>query len=219
VSFLPLPDGPLPECILAHVAERRPDLLIKRPSGRHPLRRWTFDENDWGLVAACPVPVLLCRPRAWIQPMRIAALVDVSRRENEIAGRGILQAAGFLSLGARSHLEILYSERELHDETIRMARAVRLAALVREFQVGSQRMQILSGPPAGTLPDVLALRRHDVVVLGVAIRRGDPLGALRSLTSRLVDSTDSDVMLVKAPGVAEPASAGQQVLDEAEEFA
>lgn len=219
VDFLRAPDRALHECILARVRERKPDLVVKCPWGRHPLRRWTFDHNDWGLVADCPAPVLLCRQRQWIQPMRIAALVDVADATNEPLARGILQVAGYLTLGTRSHLEVLYSERELSDETLRMSRAVRLAALVREFRAGSQRMQILSGPPACTLPDVLAARGHDLVVIGAVTRHDEPLAALRSLTSRLVDSTDGDVLLVKASAAADTHSTREQVFHQAQEFA
>ena len=57
----------------------------------------------------------------------------------------ILHTAGFLALGCHGNLDILYSEREQHDETVRMERAVKLAQLVREFHVGCERLQMFDG--------------------------------------------------------------------------
>src|SRR6478609_9346193 len=51
--------GPLHEMILARVSSHVPDLVIKPPSGTHPLRRWALGANDWQLSRECPVPVML----------------------------------------------------------------------------------------------------------------------------------------------------------------
>jgi nucleotide-binding universal stress UspA family protein len=194
---------PLSDVTLRRVAEYCPDLVIKQSSGPHPLRRWTLKENDWHLVQECPVPVILAGPRPWNQPLRLAAACDVADRESNNVTRAILQSAGFLALGGQCDLDILYSEREQRDETLRMERAVRLAQLVREFHVGSERLRMVTGKPEDTLPGILAAEKYDLLVLGAVTHRTGIGAVLSNHTGTLADATDGDLLLVKAPVAAE----------------
>jgi hypothetical protein len=215
---------PLHEIVLQQVMQKRPDLVMKNPAGSHPVRRWSFADNDWQLANDCPVPVMLVGPQPWTQPMRFAAAVDVSIREGEGVARSILQSAGMLALGCRANLDILYSERENRDETLRMERAVKLAQLVREFHVGCERLQMFIGAPESTLPGVIASRRYDVLVLGAVTRRAGLAASVATLTEKLVDAAESDVVLVKAGERAlarssvSAASGREQSLHQAQQF-
>jgi nucleotide-binding universal stress UspA family protein len=189
---------PLHELVLRRLHERPVDLLIKAPSGNHPLRRWTLQENDAHLVEECPVAVLLAGTRRWNSAApRMAAAVDVSDPETAGVARRVLQAAGFLALGVQASLDVLYSEREEQDSVLRMERAVKLAQLVREFHVGCERLQMFDGAPEERLPRLVAAREYDVLVLGGVSHQRSM--SLHSLTSRLVESTPGDVLLVTTP--------------------
>jgi nucleotide-binding universal stress UspA family protein len=192
-------DGrPLREIILARVRKSRPDLVIKAPAGTHPTRRWTFEANDWKLANECPVPLLLVRDTAWSEPPRFAAAVDVADEENAFIARGILQAAGFLALGCRANLDILYCDRERREQAGHAARSDKLSKLVREFHVGHERIQVYSGTPEKVLPPKVTAHRYDVLVLG-ARRDGNGFNsAFGGMTSRLVEATRGDVLLVRA---------------------
>jgi nucleotide-binding universal stress UspA family protein len=162
---------PLHSLLIRRIHERQPDMVIKAPAGAHPLRTWTLHANDRELADQCPVPVVLAGMNSWAKPMRFAAAVDISSHESALAARGILQAAGFLTLGCHGTLDILYSEREERDETLRMERAVKLAQLVREFHVGSERLQMFDGAPEKRLPPLIAARQYDLLVLGAISHR------------------------------------------------
>jgi hypothetical protein len=181
---------------------RCPDLVIKAPSGSHPLRRWTLGANDWELAFECPVPVMLAGDCAWSEPVRFAAAVDVADDVAVRFARSILHTAGFLALGCHGLLDVLYSEREQRDETVRMQRAVTLGQLVREFHVGSERLQMFNGTPEERLVPLIAAREYDVLVLGAMSHRF-------SLSSKLVDASNGDVVLVKE-NHREPATAHAQ---------
>lgn len=192
----PEADRPLHERILECVERTRADLVVKAPAGPHALRRFTVTDNDWRLARDCPVPLLLVRGPVWGNPVRFAAAVNVADDEHTDLARGILHAAGFLALGLRGHLDILYTECETQDERLRVERAVRLSRLVREFHVGCERIQMFAGEPEVRLPPLLAARRYGVVVLGGRSRRRGLAQLPPGVMSRIMEATESDILLV-----------------------
>jgi nucleotide-binding universal stress UspA family protein len=188
------------QVILRRVFATKPDLVVKSPAGAYPLKRWAPDESDWRLANESPAPVLLVRPKPWASPIRFAAAVDVADHHTGDTARSILHAAGFLALGCHGNLDILYSEREQNDHALRMERAVKLAQVVREFHVGCERIQVFNGAPEQTLPPLVAARHYDVLVLGAQSRQPALKNLFGATGSRLVQATDGDVVLVKAPG-------------------
>lgn len=174
--------------ILRRVWSTRPDLVIKTPS---------IQDDDFELAEECPAPLLLVRNQAWEVPARFAVTTDVCDEAHVTLTCRLLHTAGFLAHGLHGHLDILYSEREAHDEALRVRRAVKLAQIVREFHVGCERLQIYSGDPDQRLPPLLAARRYDVLMLGVPPHSLQ--GAMPRGLRRLMEATDSDVVLVSAP--------------------
>ena len=214
---------PLHLLLLRRVIERRPDLLVKAPTGVHPTRSGKLHGSDRDLARECPVPVLLVGTNPWDRPIRLAATVDVSDPETATVARGILQAAGFLAHGLRGTLDILYSEREQKDETIRIERAVKLAQLVREFHVGCERLQMFGGAPEQRLPPLIAARQYDLLMLGDASHRDGLQFPPNTVTDKLGNSTEGDLVLVSAGAgalerVARAASAREKTPNQPEQF-
>lgn len=224
VRAAPCAGEPVHALLLREVSERQPDLLIKAPAGAHPLRRWRLTPNDWQLSQRCPVPLMLATAKSWAKPVRFAASIDVSDVDSVDTARSVLHAAGFLALGCHGNLDVLYTERELDDDFIRVERAVRLAQLVREYHVGCERLQMFDGAPDKRLPPLIASRQYDLLLLGSVSHRHALGETFRSLSSRLAEATEGDVVLVRgqareqkaaAPGVV---SRHQQVPDECQQF-
>jgi len=198
------------------------DLVIKEPASAHPLRRWTLEATDLRLLQQTCVPILLARARPWANPPRIAAAVDIADRGSESLTRAILQVSGFLALGMHAYLDVLYAEREQHDEYLRMERAVKLASLVREFRVGCENLQMLDGAPEKKLPPLLAKRHYDLLVLGGLTRRAGLAGAFLPLNAALGEAAQSDILLLSdRDGHAARSSqaSGQQSLHQGNQFA
>lgn len=187
------------ESILRRLREAPADLVMKAPSGAHPLHRWALQENDYLLANESPAPVLLVRHKAWSTPVRFAAAVDVSDDRSTETARSILHAAGFLALGCHGQIDILYSEPEREEERVRVERAVRLAQLVREFHVGCERIQVFKGSPDTTLPPIAAARSYDVLVMGARSRQSSIKTLRNNMTSLMIEATMGDVVLVKPP--------------------
>lgn len=212
VALCPAPHNsrhPLHEFLLRRIEERQPDILVKAPTGAHPLRATALQPGDVELVDRCPIPLLLIRMKGWSTPLRVAAAVDISDPETARVARGVLQAAGFLALGFHGNIDILYTERELEDDTLRMARAVKLAQLVREHHVGCERLQMFDGAPETRLPPLIAARQYDVVVLGAVTHR-DGVRLRETLTSRLFEATGGDLLLSKSEARGHPRAAARE---------
>jgi nucleotide-binding universal stress UspA family protein len=186
----------LQDVILRHIRDHPSDLVMKAASGALALRRVLHAADDMDLAAALPVPLLRTGPKAWRREMRVAATVDVSERDGDAVARSILHAAGMIAMHCDATLDVLYSEREAHDDNIRMERAVRVARLVREFHVGGERLRLLSGPPDETLPRAVSTGDYDLVAVGTIPRRAATPWA-PALTSLLTNESQADVMLVK----------------------
>ena len=197
------------EDILDYLQDQPADLVVKARSGAHPLRRYSLTANDWKLAQECPVPLMLVNSKPWSASMRLAATVDVSDAETTEIARAILQAAGFVTLGCRGFLDVLYVECEQQDDALRMERAVRLAQLVREFHVGSERLQMFDGTPEKRLLPLISARQYDVLLLGAVPHRSGLAESWHSLSSRLVEATTGDVILVKERSALQELRAGR----------
>ncbi len=152
--------------------------------------------DNWKLAEALHVPLLLVGDGPWTPPLRIAAAVDVSEHETSTLARAILQAAGFITLGSDGDLDVYYSERETRDDATRMERAVRLAQMVREFHVGTERLRLLDGPPEQSLTHEFAVGRYDILAIGAVTQRTGFAATFGNLSKRLADASRGDVLLV-----------------------
>ncbi|MBC8026385.1 MAG: hypothetical protein H7Y89_10360 [Steroidobacteraceae bacterium] len=182
--------GPLAELVLNRMDTSTPDLIVKSP-----------DISDPMLVAESAVPVLIARTQPWNHTTpRIAVVVEAADNAQLESSRATLAAATRLALDCRGNLDILYSEPELDDETVRMERAVKVAKLSREVNSGYGRLQMFSGAPHVRLPPLIAARNYDVLVLGARIHSAH----------RFADATCADIMFVRAAVHAEARMAARR---------
>lgn len=190
-------ESPLYEGIVHKVLQSRPDLVIKAAASDHPLRRFSWDANDWQLARTCPVPLMLIRGQAWGTQPRFAAAVDVSEWETAGLAREILQTGEYLSLGCGAALEVLYSDRRAGEEAEHKRRSATLRQLAGEFHVQPDRVHVLEGKPEETLVGFAAPKHYDVLVLGALTHRKGITALVGTLTGKLVDALDCDFVLVK----------------------
>lgn len=184
------------EGIVRKARDCQADLIIKSPTGEHPMRRLTLGPNDWQLARACPCSLMLVRGQAWAKIPRFAAAVDVTDQETAAFARVVLYTAEYLALGCGAQLEILNCD----DDSATLEAGQRVAILeelASEHHVPPSALHLLKGAPERTLPVYAAARSYDVLVMGALThRRG--IGALvGTLTSHLVDALSCDFVLVK----------------------
>jgi universal stress protein E len=189
--------SPLYEGIVNKAGEIHPDLVMKAPSGAHPLRRFAFDANDWHLMRECPATLMLVRERTWGPKPKFAALIDISEEGTARLAATIVHTSEYLALGCRGELDVVYSESS-EDPAERNERATALQRLTREYHIPATHTHVLGGSPEVTLPDFAAHRHYDAIVLGGLTHRKGIAPLVGTLTGKLVEAlADTDFILVK----------------------
>jgi universal stress protein E len=199
-------DSDAHEAILRKVRASQPDLIVKEASGAHPMRALSWGDNDWRLARSCPATLMLTRHREWAQSPRFAAAIDVTEGSMCQLARTILRTAEYLASGCHAELETLYSEPERNGDLEHLQRRSRLQRLAREHQIDAQHTRLLTGVAEDVLPRYAAQQTFDVWIIGALTRKRGLSALTGTLTSKLVDAVDCDVVLVK-PETSESAQA------------
>jgi universal stress protein E len=185
--------SPLHEGIMAKIREIRPELVMKVPAGEQPLRRLALDSSDWKLAKVCPMTLMLVRPHRWRAAPRFAALVDVSGEGTTQFAQTIVHTSEYFALGCSGGLDIVYSAASSGEQPGCLDSLERIA---REYHIEPSHVHVLNGSPHEALPDFLAHQNFDAVVLGARTHRKGIARVHGSLTSRIADTVDCDLILV-----------------------
>ncbi len=186
-------ESPLYEGIVHAVERSHPDLVIRGVAAAAPLQ-----PNDWELVCACPAPLLLTRARPWKARPLIAAAVDVAPGESEALTVSILRAAGLLAKVAGGTVEVMHAGRfDALPGPALDARRAALTELVREAGVEGAACHWVAGEPAEALRELSVRRNVDLIVLGALTHRKTLAALVGTLTGRLIETLDTDFLLVK----------------------
>lgn len=186
-------ESPGYESIVHAVKRSRPDLVVRGTAPGAPL-----DPNDWELVAECPVPLLLTRGRPWKPRPTIAAAIDISSGESQELTRAILRISANLANAAGGAVEVVHAGRfDAGTSSALDACRTLLAQQVRDAGLDGAGCHVVAGDPVEALMQFAERRNVDLFVLGALTHR-KTLGALvGTLTGRLIESLDSDFLLVR----------------------
>lgn len=142
----------------------------------------------------------MTRGRLWHTVPRFAAAVDVSAEETVGLARNILETTATLRAAHGAEADVLYAERGGLVPETRQARVSALGKLAQQCGIDSPNIHVLAGDPESTLPACIADGNYDVLVLGALTHRPGAPTLVGTLTTRLVDAVDCDLVLVKLPG-------------------
>jgi universal stress protein E len=185
--------------VVRKIAEVRPALVLKSPAGSHPLRYLHLGHNDRDLLQRCPATLMLVRPRVWPEQPHLAALVDLHDRRSVMLSRTIVAVAAQLAEVSGGQLSLVYSEQSSEDGRA-LEREQLLRDLALDVGVEMENAHLLSGDPHKSLRSFLDAGRFDAIVMGATTHRWGVAAVTGTLTSRLVDTYDGDVVLVHDPG-------------------
>jgi universal stress protein E len=195
-------ESPLYESVVRKVLRSSPGLVIKSVASTGHREAGTPDPNDWQLMRTCPAPLMLSRSRAWRNPPRFAAAVDVSDSEPAELARSVAGAAVMLAQGFGAQLHVVYGETSSNPAST--ARLEKLRSLCSEAGVAADCTHVLGGQPEHSLARFLTEQGYDALILGALAHRSAGTTPVGTLTSTLLDALDCDFVLVKPPSYHSP---------------
>jgi universal stress protein E len=215
---------PLHETVISWMRNSPADLLIK-DTHHHSLAKRTFATNtDWHLIRACPVPLLLTKPRLWGTPPVLMAAVDPGHVNDpsatldhcildvtvSVANRCDAQvhaihsylpstiataAVGGMPSMIGVSVEALAAEREIRRSQIKQ--------LTDEYAVADANLHVDAGGAAEYLPWMAAQWCVDILAMGAISRSGLKRVFIGSTAERVLETLPCDVLVVKSPDLAQ----------------
>ncbi len=176
------------------------DLVVRgRGAGGRGAGR-ALGAGDWDLVRTCPVPLLLTRGQPWKRRPTVAAAIDIAGGEAPALTRSILRAAGRFAADCAGTWDVVYAHRGDHvaAREIESDRAA-LARSAAEADVHPAELFVVVGEPAAAIPQFAEQHAYDLLVLGALTHRKALTALVGTLTGQLIETLDSDVLLVKPP--------------------
>jgi len=197
-------DHPTHEGIVRQVLRHRPDLLI---AGTTVTGHLHFTRTDFRLIETCPCPILFMKTRRPYSDVVIAAAVDPALAHDKPAALdlAILDSASRVRDALSARL-LMFHARTAHEHIERTAAVAgdesdsRLSMLAARYDIPHQRVHVLAGHPAEALSRLAERQKTDIVVMGVAARSPLRRALIGHTAERILDTLESDVLVVKAPG-------------------
>ena len=190
-------ETPLCEAVRRKVQRSKPELVIRGiGTGRHS----TFSVSDSDLVRTCPAPLLLTRGTPWKSRPSVAVALDISGADSPELIRTILLAAKRLTGGCGASLEVLYASRfeRAAPDTLKSAREL-LVNRAAAANVHPREAHIVIGDPVTAIPEFVAKHSYELLVLGALTHRNSMTALVGTLTGRLVETLECDLLLVRPP--------------------
>jgi universal stress protein E len=190
-------ESPLCDAVRRRVERNKPDLVVRGVGAQGGS---TFSVSDFDLVRSCPAALLLTRGTRWKDSPGVAAAVDISGEESPELIRTILRAAGYIAAQFDANLDIFYAGRfEDAPPEVVQSREKSLRGHAAAADVHPRRAHILSGEPARTITRFVAQQGYELLVLGALTHSGSRAAPVGTLTGRLLETVDCELLLVKPP--------------------
>lgn len=215
---------PLVEKLVERVKQTCADLIVKDTHHHSLAKRTLLSHTDWQLIRACPVPLLLTKPRPWAQAPQILAAVD-PRNVNDkpqVLDHKILEWASALreklrgtACAVHAYLPVVIAAEAiagvppmfsaltpqlLEDERQRCLQA--LVPLVGRYGFTPADAVAQLGVASDVIPRVATDQGADVVVMGAISRSGVRRIFIGSTAERVLEHLPCDVLVVKPPDFA-----------------
>lgn len=215
---------PLHQAVTDRARRAAADLVVK-DTQHHSFAQRTFLTNtDWELIRACPVPLLLVKPRPWAYPPKVLAAIDPGHAHDKPAALDhcILRQASLVCRQLHSELHVVHAyistglvmaaaaalpattmtAEELAKEEESKRREI--AALTSGYGVHSRNIHVQDGATTDVLPRTAERREADIMVLGAIARSGLTRLFIGSTAEDLLDKLPCDVLIVKPSNFAQP---------------
>jgi universal stress protein E len=209
---------PVHEAILRQVRRTMPDLLIIEARKHSFFARLLLSQTDFELIRHCPIPLLIVKGRAaWRSPRILAALDPFHAHDKPSVLDGEIvetaQAVAAVVHGA-VHAAHVYRPFATYVSAVPLSEAAAAAipaqeksytaAVRREFYeavtrhgIARKKAHLVCGDPAIALPALARSMRAGLVVMGAMSRSGLKRIFIGNTAERVLDTLESDVLVVR----------------------
>ena len=212
-------DHPLDEGIVRKANEVEPLFVVKDTHHHTALKRTIFSNTDWNLIRACPVPLLLVKPRDLAEAPVVITAVDPMHDHDKPAelDNRIMETAQDFTRAVEGQLHVFHSfdpapaiagaadtmatpiSVPVAELTEALAERHRAAVddLLEEYPVERQRLHIHQGVPQELLVTLAEQLEADFVVMGALSRSGLKRVFLGSTAEQVLDRLPCDLIIIK----------------------
>jgi universal stress protein E len=199
------------------------DLVVK-DTHHHPLARRAFaDNSDWHLIRACPLPLLLTKPKVWDTHPVLMAAVDPGHANDPSAAldHRILDVAASLATRFDTPLHALHAYfaaaiataavggmppfAGVSAEALAAENALqrsRIKQTTDQYGVADADLHVDAGAAAEYLLRMAAHCNADILVMGAIARSGLKRVLIGNTAERVLETLPCDVLVVKSPDFA-----------------
>jgi universal stress protein E len=210
---------PLPAALLARVKHTCAELVVKDTHHPRGLHRTFLTNTDWELIRACPVPLLLTKPRPWSSNPRICAAVDPGHDDDKpvLLDHCILDLASAVAKNLLGQLHVLHayismariaaavgSAPPMHASSELLAnertrKLKELTALVSDYAVPIENIHLDVGGTCDVLCRLAQQLDADVVTMGAVSRSAVKRAFIGSTAEMILEHLPCDALIVKSP--------------------
>lgn len=209
------------ECVLRHVFEERPDLLVMQSTRHGSLARLLLSYTDFKLIENCPCPLLLMKTGKAYCEGRIVAAVDPMHLHDKTAAldESIVDMARLLATGVDGSLHLCHAytlpprpaetrpaavtmPSPIYEELCaghREEAATRLRKLGERAQIRPANVHLEWGEPADVVVRCAQSLDADIIVMGAVSRSALERTLIGHTAERVLDAVECDVLVVKPP--------------------
>jgi universal stress protein E len=209
-------DCPEGEAIVRKVIASQPWLVAKDTRHHNVIERTLLTNTDWHLIANCPAPLLLVKPRAIAERPNVLAAVDPLHEHDKPAqlDHTIFNFAQALASVTGGNLHVVHSHAapmgiELPPrvrEMVKREHAEAMSKFLAQRDVASSNVHLVEGFPYESLPRAAVDFAADFIVMGAVARRGLAKLFIGSTAERVLDRLPCDLVIIKPEGFKAPAA-------------
>jgi universal stress protein E len=212
--------NPLHQGILRAIERLAPDLVVKDTHHHDLLQRTLYTNTDWHLIRGCRVPLLLAHEAPWHTPARLGAAVDPDHPGDPGANLDHLILHRTLQLAAllRARPVVVHVFSTLNlvaadplpgagpaalmapaPQAVAALRALhrsQLESVARAHGIDADDTFLADGTVADALPEFVAARRLDLLVLGAVTRGALGQRFIGSTAERVLERLACDLLVV-----------------------
>lgn len=213
---------PLCREILAHVAEKQPDLVLKSSSRHGLLKRLFLTNTDWQLIRHCPQPLWMVHRQDW-NGQRLCAALDPLHEADKPAALDRQLIATALELHRRLGLQAEYlhaymplpqtlafdtqllGSYEEHAKAVETHHRRALDQLLDAHPaMQREHTHLQLGFPEEAIPEFVRQQGIDLLLMGAVSRNPLESALVGHTAERVLEDVECDLLVLKA--VREPSS-------------